>query len=478
MSSWKRLGPISRAVALSALAVVPVRAGAVTTAPGFAAYSIATPGTVQGDVVRAGRSILVGQGTFGVGTQQIIRLDDGVATTIATGFNSLGGFALAADGTLYAVDNNGNGMGALTGDSVFAIRDALTRTTALPALGAEVVPAGSIPAAADVVIDGKTLIVTDAGGPGAGRVVRVSKGAVTDLITDLDYAAGVAIDGTRLLVGNSTGSAGSVSEYTLAGMFVAPVASGLSGSYAHVLDGTGNVLVSGGFRGDFSSSNLVAVAPGGGVSERAWGFAFSTGLFQDAARDETLVLDVAVARIDVICRDRDGDTTCDADEPCVSPFAITNAKLLLKKQGVPPGDDGMKLVGQITFPSAPALDPITNGVRIVVSDADGAVTNVGVPAGAFDEATGAGWKANGAGTAWKYLNPAGHAGIVKVVVKTVPSTPGLVKILVIGRKGFFTTTPAALPLGATVLLDAAAQCGAATFTACAFNGRGTVVKCE
>jgi hypothetical protein len=467
-------------MALAALAAIPVRAGAVTTATGFATYSITTPGTVQGDVVRAGRSIFVGQGTFGVGNEQVIRLDDGMATTIATGFNSLGGFALGANGTLYVVDNNGNGMGALTGDTVFAIPDALIRTTALPAVGAEVVPAGSIPAAADVTIDGKDLIVTDAGGPGAGRVVRVSKGTVTDLITTgLDYAAGVTIDGTRLLVGNvdDPSFVGSVSEYTLDGALVGPAASGLSGNYGHDLDNAGNILVTGGFRNDFSSSNLVAAVPGGAVSERAWGFTFSSGLHHDQARDETLILDVGVSRIDVICRNGGGGT-CVADVPCTGGAAITDAKLLLKKQGTGPGDDGLKLVGQMTVPNTPTLDPLTNGARIAVSDTAGTVANVVVPPGAFDDATGIGWKLNGTGTVSKYLNPSGHAGIVKVVVKTIPKTPGLVKIIVVGRDGFFPTKAAALPLTATFVLDPDGQCGQATFAACAFNDRGTTVKCE
>jgi len=64
------------------------------------------------------------------------------------------------------------------------------------------------------------------------------------------------------------------------------------------------------------------------------------------------------------------------------------------------------------------------------------------------------------------------------MVKTVPATPGLVKITVVGAHGFFATTPEALPLSARFLLDPDGQCGDVTFTACAFNGRGTVVKCE
>jgi hypothetical protein len=222
----------------------------------------------------------------------------------------------------------------------------------------------------------------------------------------------------------------------------------------------------------------VAVAPGGVVSERASGFAFSTGLFHDPARDETLVLDVAVSKIDVICRDADANDTCFADEPCAGGAAVTNGKLLLKKQNTPVGDDGLKLVGQMIVPTTPALDPVANGARIEVTDSAGEVANVFVPGGAFDDAAGRGWKVNGAGTVWKYLNPAGHAGITKVIVKTVPATAGLVKFTVIGRNGAFATESADLPLSAAFLLDADGQCGTATFAGCAFNGRGTTVKCQ
>jgi hypothetical protein len=61
----------------------------------------------------------------------------------------------------------------------------------------------------------------------------------------------------------------------------------------------------------------------------------------------------------------------------------------------------------------------------------------------------------------------------------VPSTPGLVKLVVLGKNGAFATTPAELPLGAEITLGAG-QCGDVAFAgaACAFNGRGTVVKCQ
>src|SRR4029453_15846651 len=107
----------------------------------------------------------------------------------------------------------------------------------------------------------------------------------------------VTVDGTRLLVGNADGSfppVGSLSQYTLAGEFVTSVASGLMGNYAHAIDNDGNILITGVSADDSSSSTVIAVAPGGQITQRAAGFVFSTELFHDTARAETLVLDVFV----------------------------------------------------------------------------------------------------------------------------------------------------------------------------------------
>jgi hypothetical protein len=120
-----------------------------------------------------------------------------------------------------------------------------------------------------------------------------------------------------------------------------------------------------------------------------------------------------------------------------------------------------------------AVDPSVSGSRIVVADGGGAVADVTIPGGAE-------WTVNRTGTVFKYVNPDGVSGIVKVIVKTVPATRGLVKLVVVGKNGAFATTPAELPLRAQVTLDPAGQCGEAGFAgpACAFNGRGTTVKCQ
>src|SRR5436309_3222364 len=115
---------------LALFTAAPTARGAVVAAPGYAVHTIPTPDTVEGGVVRRADAILVGQGPgFTAGAQTIVRLDAGGPTTIATGFNSLGGFDLAPDGTLWVVDNcftDECGTTA-TGDTVYAIPEALTR---------------------------------------------------------------------------------------------------------------------------------------------------------------------------------------------------------------------------------------------------------------------------------------------------------------------------------------------------------------
>src|SRR6266516_2187416 len=86
-----------------------------------------------------------------------------------------------------------------------------------------------------------------------------------------------------------------------------------TGRLAAATDGAGNVLVSS--IGPFGSSKVIAVAPDGGVSDRATGFGFSGDVCFDAVRDEALVLDFGVTDIVAVCRDQDGDGVCDADEP-------------------------------------------------------------------------------------------------------------------------------------------------------------------
>jgi hypothetical protein len=462
---------------------------AVTAAPGYAVRSIPTPGKVQGGVVRQGADIFVGQGpTFTGGAQSVIRFTEGgPATTIASGFNSLGGFDMAADGTLYVVDNGLNASGATSGNTLYAIPDAPTRTSALASSAAEVLPSGSIHFASDALVVPGAVLVSNAAGPGAGSIVRVAGGTSTNLITGLDYAAGLALDGSTLLVGNVDGSfVGSVGKYGLDGTSAGALVGGLSGTYGVVVDGDGFVLVSGGRTSDSSSSTVVAVDSSGTVTERAHGFSSSGDMFFDPARNETLVLDFEALQITAICRDRDQNGVCDADQECTGGVAVTNAKLTIVGLDTPPGDDKLKLKGELTLPTPfdPPLDPVAHGVRVEVARAMGGVTATAIPSGALDKTTKTGWKVNGAGTAWTFSSkpPVGALSITKVSIKSVSKTPGLLKIAVTGKNGSIPVVGADLPLAATVTLDPVGQCGQASFTgadqACAFNGKQSKVTCK
>jgi len=477
---------------LALLLAAGIAGAAVVVAPGYAVHSISISTTAQGGVVRNGGALLVGEGSFGAGMEQVVRVDSGGETTIATGFNSLGGFDLDAAGTLYVVDNCGECTGATTRDTVFAIPDALTRTTSLPAAGLEVVPKGSIPAAFDVaVLPGGDLLVSDAAGNGIGRVVHIagSPATATDLITGLDLVGNIALaaDGTLRIVNAvlnmDFSTTGEVLEYQTNGSKIGTLIGGLQGGLGAAVDGDQNVLVSG--IGSFGSTKLIAVAPGGTATDRATGFTFSGDVFFDRVRDETLVLDFGVAGVTAICRDRDGDGVCDADDDCVlaadaaqgSAATIGKGALKLGKLGTPPGDDTLSFKGTMTV-SPTAIDPETDGIHLLITQGATTVLDATIPGGAFDDTTGVGWTAK-KGT-FKYRNGAGGIlGIVKITIKTSGSNPGTIGFTVTGKGGSYAVDLSAAPPRATLLVGSGAgQCGQTAFPACKQNVKRGTVQCK
>jgi hypothetical protein len=428
-------------------------AGAVTAAPGWTVATLPTPGVVQGGVVRRDGAVLVGQGSFGAGSQSIVRVDGGGTTTIATGFNALGGFDLDAAGTLWVVDNCGECSGATTGDTLFAIPDALTRTSPVAAAAAAVLAAGSIPAAQDVLIapDGAAL-VNDAAGPGAGRVLRVA----TPLVTGLDFLGGIALhpDGTLRVANLDGGFTGAVLRYGLDGSAQGTLAGDLSGAFGVAVDNDAQVLVTGGVADDFSST-VLAIAPDGTTAERARGFGFAGDVFHDAVRDQTLVLDFGASAVTVLCRDADGDTACDCP-------AAAKPKLKITKLLAPAGDEVVTIKGQVTVPAAPAIDPVATGARVRIHGAAGTLVDAVIPPGAFDPSSGSGWQVAKNGK-FKWKDPFGVAGLTKMVV-AAGDAPGRLKLVVGGKRASLAVGPADLPLRARIDLAAAdGQCGELRF---------------
>ena len=156
---------------------------------------------------------------------------------------------------------------------------------------------------------------------------------------------------------------------------------------------------------------------------------------------------------------------------------IAQGKLTIRKLDTPPGDDPLSFQGTLTLPSpvSPALDPLTNGVRLLIDGAAGTVLDVTVPGGT-------GWTVNKSGTKSTYQNkssmPPGE--IYKVVIHDKSSaTPGLVKFAVLGKAGSSAVAPADLPVTARMIIaPTGGQCGDAHFARCAFNASGSRLLCK
>jgi hypothetical protein len=194
--------------------------------------------------------------------------------------------------------------------------------------------------------------------------------------------------------------------------------------------------------------------------------------------------------------DADNDGRGTACDPCnnIGPVAIQKAKLVIRKPALPTGDDRLSFRGSLLVPTTPTIDPLHNGVRVLVESALGTpILDATLPGDLYLTSTRAGWIQNSSGTSWTYRNSGDPtprvSGIYKVKIRTTTSTPGLLKFTLSGKNGAYPAAPADLPLKATLVVDTpnatTGQCGEATFPGgpphtptCAFNGAGTALKCK
>ena len=309
-----------RSLALLPLLAAPAfpASAAITVAGNGETYvvgpKIQLPDVSAADLVMVGASLFVGQGSFGAGNESIVRRDPGgTFTTVVSNLNSIGGLAYdGANDLLLFTDNGGELAGATSGDTVYALANPRAVAAPIDAATLKLLPSGSIPAAQAVLAlpDG-SILVGDAAGPGLGRVVKITGGVPTNLITGLDYVAGITINfppttqpffPDRIQVGNVDGSfTPSIKRFSTAGVADGTMNnSPLSGALDQASSYGGNVIVTGGFTDDFSSSTLVQVVQAGAVEEIARGFGFSSGVAYDQPSARALVLDFGADYVDTI----------------------------------------------------------------------------------------------------------------------------------------------------------------------------------
>jgi hypothetical protein len=259
-------------VAIAAALTTPV--GGAVTSPGFI-YDA----QLLGDATQSCVAVGVG-GTFvGVGpgftanAQAVFFVDEsGAGRLVALGFNSIGDCAYdTANDVLYVTDNAGNLPGALTGDTVFRIPNASVPPVGVrSAVGLELLPAGSIPFAANVALDASgDVYVSDSAGGGLGTVTKIDLPAATTstFASPFDFAAGLAFDpasGNLMVAETRDGTFDAqIRRFDSTGTELMPLFAAPSygfGSYDLAYDTDGNLLATGLFAGDVVAFDSVATA--------------------------------------------------------------------------------------------------------------------------------------------------------------------------------------------------------------------------
>lgn len=181
--------------------------------------------------------------------------------------------------------------------------------------------------------------------------------------------------------------------------------------------------------------------------------------------------------------DVDKDGVSDACDFCIGGTPIRGAALKLGHYSTGPGDDTLLLRGKFVLSRSAAIDPVTNGARIVISDQARVLHDLIIPPGAFDSTLGAGWHVRNGGRVLKYVSSPPLGGALSTLTITRSAErPEVIRIRAEAEGGSHLRRPSSLPLGALVILDRDGVCGATTFQdkeqACSFDGGDDVVTCR
>jgi len=172
-------------------------------------------------------------------------------------------------------------------------------------------------------------------------------------------------------------------------------------------------------------------------------------------------------------------------------------RVLVGRLTSPAGAQQAKVKGRcMPFLETPTIDPIANGIRVILEDSAGNdVFDALIPGGAYDPVNKVGWKVHGFPTGFTASYKNGGATPLIEGIKTVKfvwkSGLGITKYTVVGKTGDYVFDTANLPLSFTLVVDGAAgQCCEALFLpvanppntsttgSCAVKGAGSKVLCR
>ena len=195
--------------------------------------------------------------------------------------------------------------------------------------------------------------------------------------------------------------------------------------------------------------------------------------------------------------DTDNDGFGDACDLCTNtlPSFADRAKVIVGKLNTAPGDDTIKIKGRcIPFQETPTIDPVTNGMRLVMQDNLGnSPLDVFIPGGAYSTVVKAGWKVHTfpTGMTAQYTNAGTIIPLIngmkklKLVLKT---GLGITKFSAVGKGGSYPIPVGAEPVKVTFIaappIGSNGQCcemffpGPSPTPACAFLGGGATLRCK
>jgi len=182
--------------------------------------------------------------------------------------------------------------------------------------------------------------------------------------------------------------------------------------------------------------------------------------------------------------DSDGDSLCDAIDPCTNiaggrTFVLTNPipKIVLSRINTDPvpGDDHLTVAGAFILPvgkSFADLDPIANGARIVLTNRLHATeVDVRVSGGVYNGSGTRGWKLTNTNKTWTFTDstPTPANGIVKVIFYDRTATaPRRVELSITGDNGMYPVVDGDEPIDVQVTLGGQPEAAAGLCTESAF----------